>query len=469
MSPKDAPSTASSRRRKPSRPSSTSASRASSSGAKRRITRDDERWTTDDDGDETEDLLSEPKRPKKQAPKRSTRSSKPSFFRRLGKLALFIAPYLIPLVPYILLTLGLYLGIALLRSYLYSYLSLLPVPSFLLAPLGRLASLHLPLLHLPLRPILSVPCASLGLLCPPGQGRHAQFELLSAGAARTAAMRAKHAVDVFDHLVKLADPEESVGLSLHPVECWELATAVRYTSTLDDREHLSQQLGQLGDLSREVKENVIGLNAQGMNAMVWIVHEFTRLEELLARAASSGSSLSAKEQAAFTSLLDSLFSRISTSLSELLTSLDRALPSATLASDSARRIFSAVKASEAQRLGEWDQLDWPTKLLDAVGGEKAKHLRRDLELARASAGAVMGVWEALEKTREALVGYSAHVGHFKAGVVGFHLSGHGLSVADEVASLQLVIGEMREVVEAARATRGGGSGRRKGRVAELEA
>ncbi|GAA5838410.1 hypothetical protein JCM11251_004928 [Rhodosporidiobolus azoricus] len=453
-----------------------------------------ERWSTDEEvsgpEEESEEEVVEPSKrqpssrsSKKKPPpsvtrRRSTSSPSPfAVLRTLSRPVLLItrllSPLLAPAVPYVLLCVGLYLFIAIARSYLYSYLSSLALPSFLLTPLHTLSRIPLPLPHLHslpryISPVLSVPCSALGILCPAGHpSARNEFQLLSAGAARTAAVRAQHAVDIFDHLVKLADPEESVGLGLHPVEAWELATAVRYTSNLEDREIISEQLSELGDLTRVVKEHVIGLNAQGMNAMSWIIHEFTRLEELLTRA-STTSHMSAKDEAAFTALLESLFTRISTSLTDLLTSLDRALPTATLASDSARRIFSALRASERSALDEWEDVPWTGKLLDAVGnqGNKARMLRRDLELTRASAGAVVGVWEALEGTREALLGYSKHVGHFKAGVVGFHLSGHGLSVADEVASLQTVMGEMRGVVEDARRSSGGGRARR-GRVGEI--
>ncbi|GAA5893001.1 hypothetical protein JCM6882_006913 [Rhodosporidiobolus microsporus] len=478
------PLNSSAKLRKRTKSSSTADSARAASSSRPRRAAPEVRWSTEEEEDDSEDEDQVPlDRATKRAASRLTRTRPPpprrttsSAFKPLFRSLRLLSPLLAPVVPYILLAFALYTSLALAQSYLYSYLSSLPLPSFLLTPLSTLSRLPLPLPHLHsfpryISPVLSVPCSTLGLLCRPGHpSAKSEFKLLSAGAARTAAVRAQHAVDIFDHLVKLADPEESVGLGLHPVECWELSTAVRYTSNLDDRIIISEQLAELGDLSREVKEHVIGLNAQGMNAMSWIVHEFTRLEELLTRA-SSQSSMSAKDQAAFNSLLESLFARISTSLTDLLNSLDKALPSATLASDSARRIFSALRASERSSLDAWEDVPWTGKLLDAVGnqGSKARMLRRDLELTRASAGAVVGVWEALEGTREALLSYSKHVGHFKAGVIGFHLSGHGLSIEDEVASLKTVMGEMRGVVEAARkGSRGGSGGRARMRVGEIE-
>jgi len=60
-------------------------------------------------------------------------------------------------------------------------------------------------------------------------------------------------------------------MTLEPVAVWELATAVRYTSSLDDRVFLSERLSDLGDKSREVKDHVIALNAQGYNSFHWVV------------------------------------------------------------------------------------------------------------------------------------------------------------------------------------------------------
>ncbi|CEQ41482.1 SPOSA6832_03217, partial [Sporobolomyces salmonicolor] len=315
-------------------------------------------------------------------------------------------------------------------------------------------------------------CALFGFHCPPN------FHLVS-GAARTATVRAQHALTIFDHLIELGR-EDSAGMGLHPVECWELATAVRYSSSLDDREFISSELGELGDLTREVKDSVIGLNAQGINAFVWIVHEFSRLEELITRAAQSSSHSSPRQQAELERLLNALFDKINTSLQDLLSALDKAVPTATLASDRGRRIFGALRAEESAKEKEWEEKGWAQWLRDAPG-PKGRQLRRDLELTKASAEAVVGVWEALEGTRESLLSYRDNVGFFKvrsflspglavrsvhsarltppfrvfqAGVVGFHLSGHGLTVEEEMSSLQSVVGEMRTALAEARGRTG---------------
>ncbi|GAA5834701.1 hypothetical protein JCM9279_007086 [Rhodotorula babjevae] len=422
-------------------------------------------WETDDDSQDDQQLLddrrrySQRKADQTKAARRAPRpTATPSLSSGLGplrsaarlsrKVAWALLPYLLPLVPYLLLALGLYLGIAVARSYLAHYLSYFP--ALLQGPLSRLADLSLPLPHLPTS--LS-PCLTLGIWC--GSTSSASFELLSAGAARTAATRAHAALDVFEHLLNLG-AGESAGMTLEPVAVWELATAVRYTSSLDDRVFLSERLSDLGDKSREVKDHVIALNAQGYNSFHWVVHEFTRLEELITAASSpSASRMSDRQRAEFEHLLSSLFDKISSSLGDLVTSLDRAIPSATLASDSAKLIFAALRSEEAQRADELDSIDWFRRMTAAVaaspqGGKKVKALKRDLEITRASAGAVIGVWQALEETRESLVSYQRHVEHYKAGVVGFHLSGHGLSVEQEVGSLKTVMGEMRATLDQAR-------------------
>lgn len=156
----------------------------------------------------------------------------------------------------------LYTGIAYSRHLLHSYLSVLP--GFLQPSLSRLANVSLPLPHLGLAQLSTIACATLGVNCPTNPN-------LVSGAARKAAYRGQQALSIFDHLLALGDPDSSTGLALHPVEIWELSTAIRDSSGIDDKEFISTELASLGDSVREVKDSVIGLNAQGMNAFVWIV------------------------------------------------------------------------------------------------------------------------------------------------------------------------------------------------------
>lgn len=145
-------------------------------------------------------------------------------------------------------------------------------------------------------------------------------------------------------------------------------------------------------------------------------HEFTRLEEAINRAASAqtkrGGTSSKQQEADLNKRLDTLFDKIDHSLGDLLVSLDRAIPSATLASDKSRRIFGTLRQEESQTERSLQERSW-IEWMKEVKGAKGKQLRRDLDLTRGSAAAVIGVWEALEETRNGLLGYRNNVGHFK--------------------------------------------------------
>ena len=133
---------------------------------------------------------------------------------------------------------------------------------------------------------------------------------------------------------------------------------------------------------------------------------------MISRAATSPVR-SSKQEADLSRLLDSLFDKINLSLNELLTSLDRAVPTASLASDKSRRIFGTLRAEESEKERELSEKSWIEWISQEVKGTKGRQLRKDLELTRGSAEAVVGVWQALEGTRESLVGYRNNVGFFK--------------------------------------------------------
>lgn len=183
-------------------------------------------------------------------------------------------PFLAPLLPYLLFFFILWLSTVALRSYITSYISSLP--SVLHAPLGRvLAAIPAPRILLPssrqVYSLVALPSTLFGALRGRGS-RSPSFELLSASAAQSANERAHHALDVFDNLLRLSSPEGPNSLALEPVAIWELSAAVKYSSALDDRDFLANQLAELGDLSRNVKDHVIELNAQGLNAFSFILY-----------------------------------------------------------------------------------------------------------------------------------------------------------------------------------------------------
>ncbi|GAA5977441.1 hypothetical protein JCM5350_004689 [Sporobolomyces pararoseus] len=411
------------------KPSSPSKSKTSSPN--KRTRRAAEQWSTDEE-DEDEAV-----RNPQQLKSKKRKSQTTSIVRNL--VFSLLRSFVYPLIPYILLFAVLYAVVAYSRYLLYSYLSLLP--SFLQPSLSKFANISLPLPGLSQLSLSTLTCSTLGVNCPSNNN-------LVRGAARRAAYKGQQALSVFDHLLALGNEDTSAGLALHPVEIWELATAIRYSSGIADKEFISTELASLGDSVREVKDSVIDLNAQGMNAFIWIVHEFTRLQDAISRAASAPKR-SKKQDADLERLLDSLFDKISVSLGELLVSLDKAIPVATAASDKSRRIGGVLRAEEFQASRQISDKGW-VEWMKEVKGAKGRQLKRDLELTQGSADAILDVTEAMEATRNSLRSYSKNVGYFKAGVVGYHLSNHELSVEDEVSSLESVMDEMKATLQAAK-------------------
>lgn len=258
--PRSTSASSPSRPRSRNKAASPSKTNRTSSTPTKRTSRTKERWSTDEE--EEDEVERHPPRTSKQSnPK--TRKSRPSLFRTLAFS--LVRSFIYPLLPYVLLFSALYLTIAYARYLLYSYLALLP--SFLQPSFAKIANISLPLPHLAgfsLTPLASVPCALFGVNCP------RNLNLVS-GAARKAAYKGQQALTIFDHLLALGNEDTSSGLAMHPVEIWELSTAIRYSSGIEEREFISNELAALGDSVREVKDSVIGLNAQGMNAFIWIV------------------------------------------------------------------------------------------------------------------------------------------------------------------------------------------------------
>ncbi|TKA57439.1 hypothetical protein B0A53_00668 [Rhodotorula sp. CCFEE 5036] len=459
------PTKSSPRRRRPAN----GGSATSSQSPLRRV----DSWHTDDEddtaeaGERTRATKAAAQSSRDRIPSPTSRSTRrnASETRPISRLArTVLRPILLPLLPYLVCALAIWIGIATLRSYLTSYIAALPAT--LAAPLSRLlANVPNPRILVPssrqVYSLIALPSTLFGGWRGGSRSKSPSFELLSASAAQSANERAHHALDVFDNLLRLSSPEGSNSLALEPVAIWELSAAVKYSSALDDRDFLADRLAELGDLSRNVKDDIIGLNAQGINAFSFILNDFARLETLLSSVSTTNKRVSRDDRANFERLLEILFDRISDSLGSLLTSLDKAIPTATLASDSAHRIFKSFEREKSAKTSEWEDLPWPSRLLDAAGSgsKKARLLRKDLELTEASAFAVRNVWKGLDRTRDALKSYQSNVGFYKAGLVGSHLAAHGLSLENEVEGLKGVMAEMRAALDQAKQLGGASGGR----------
>lgn len=217
-------------------------------------------WEDDEGAAESNDeellrraaTVAPPKRKRRPPPAPPSSFSPAALLNPLLRLLAFILTpfaswFLTLIIPIILVSLVTYVGISAARSALSSSLSAL-IPS-------SLATFHI---------ATGLYCSTIGVGCP----RKTDDRVIGA-AARQATAKASQALDVFQSLLHLGG-EDSQGLALHPVEAWELAQAVKY-SGLEEREFLSEQLGELGDRVRDLKDDVISLNSLGLNSFVWIV------------------------------------------------------------------------------------------------------------------------------------------------------------------------------------------------------
>ncbi|KAL8286368.1 hypothetical protein RQP46_004385 [Phenoliferia psychrophenolica] len=280
---------------------------------------------------------------------------------------------------------------------------------------------------LSLAPVVSLYCAKIGVGCNSSDGD----EDLVGGVARTVTVQATQALDLFDSVISLGKAE-GVGSSLHHVAIWELA------------------LQELGDSTRAVRDSIIKLNSLALNSFTWILHEFDRLEELIERTHSRPS---AATRATLDRLLAALYTKISDDLSSLLLSLDVGIQVSDQASDLGGRLIGALSSEHATIQREQEEIPIWKKLVERQGW-KGKQMARDLKLAEESVSGVKTLRHNLERARSSFLEFSENVGNFKAGIIGYSISGHGLSAEDEIISLRNVLSDFRRTLQEAKGGRG---------------
>lgn len=83
------------------------------------------------------------------------------------------------------------------------------------------------------------------------------------------------ASDIFDSIMVLGNPHD---LAFHQAEILELALAIEYSTKVDHRAALAQQLWELSELTSKVKDEVINLNGVGINTFSFLAHEVSSLD-----------------------------------------------------------------------------------------------------------------------------------------------------------------------------------------------
>ncbi|EGF97486.1 uncharacterized protein MELLADRAFT_73729 [Melampsora larici-populina 98AG31] len=133
---------------------------------------------------------------------------------------------------------------------------------------------------------------------------------------RSVADSAKLASDIFESVVGLGDPH---NLGLHQADILELALAVQHSTSLEGKDVLAPQLMDLSEMTRDVKDQIISLNSQGINTFSFVAYEFSRLQDLI-ELIQSGSKKYTTQHVSHN--LDILFQRLSEDLTKLLNDID---------------------------------------------------------------------------------------------------------------------------------------------------
>lgn len=146
-----------------------------------------------------------------------------------------------------------------LSSYFFSSIDI-PNPISLLA--GSLTSFATPVVYFY--------CVTLhGPFCTPVDHDKMNPDQISQ-IARTVSGTAQKASDIFDSVIQLSDPR---NLGSNQSEILELSFKIRWSSELNNKDLLSDELVELGDITCELNDKLVGLNSQGLNTFSFISYE----------------------------------------------------------------------------------------------------------------------------------------------------------------------------------------------------
>ncbi|KAK4058459.1 hypothetical protein OIO90_000618 [Microbotryomycetes sp. JL221] len=294
-------------------------------------------------------------------------------------------------------------------------------------------------------------CSTIGIGCNKlkhksnnSRSKSVSSEFLGTTAHETT-VRVEQAMDLFQALLALGGPD-SAGLTLQPVAVWELSNMVRF-SKLEESSFVANELNTLGDSIRDVKDKIISVNAQGMNAFIWTVQDFSRLQDVIKLASANPGSYTEEQ---LSDMLEKFFARMDRVLGELLTSLDSVVPLAEKVSSHSRLIRSTLSEADSSALAERNTLS----LYQFVPLHKDRwrklQIDKDLRLTNASIDTVANLVRQVEHTRNGLLAYRESVGQYKAAIIGYHLSGLSLSAEHEVLALDSVMKDFKSTISEAR-------------------
>ncbi|EFP82988.1 uncharacterized protein PGTG_09956 [Puccinia graminis f. sp. tritici CRL 75-36-700-3] len=302
-------------------------------------------------------------------------------------------------------------------------LSLLANP---VALVGRSLSLVTPSL-------LSFYCSTLHapFFCTDPKEDH-QREQKIAQYARTVSDSAQKAADIFDSVLLLSNPNL---LRLHQADILELAYALRWASALDNKDALAHQLAQLAELTRSLKDSLIDLNGQSLNAFSFIAYEFSRLGDLMEWVEKGEKKYTSETIGRNLSIL---FEHLTSEMDGLLGSIEGLIPVASRSTNLGLRVMEGLHRAQYELIGRREAQGVLRKLTD-LSSFSGRQLRRDLALTSESIAALKRTWTSLEQLRADLLAFRNHVAHFRASFVGAHLADHQLEPLDELFSMRQII------------------------------
>ncbi|KAM0788411.1 hypothetical protein ACM66B_001548 [Microbotryomycetes sp. NB124-2] len=263
-----------------------------------------------------------------------------------------------------------------------------------------------------------------------------------ASTAHETSVRAGQALDLFQSFAHLGGPR-SEGLSLHATPIWELANVVRWSTQLEERVFLSNELNSLGNGIRSVKDEIIKVNSQGHATFKWTLEDFSRLQQVIKQAQQSPHRYNENQMS---SMVDKFFQRMDSKMGQLLDSLEKVIPLAEEVSAHSRLIRSTFSEADSTALATINQLSMSKFLPATTDRWKYLQLQKDLKMTNSSIETVGNLLHQLENTRDSLVAYRESVGQYKAAILGYHLSGISLTVESEVLALDSVMTDFRAVV-----------------------
>ncbi|KAH9461215.1 hypothetical protein Pst134EA_017524 [Puccinia striiformis f. sp. tritici] len=259
--------------------------------------------------------------------------------------------------------------------------------------------------------------------------------------ARTVTGTAQKASDIFDSVIQLSDPK---NLGLYQTEILELSFAIRWSSTqLNDKDLISNGLAELSDLSRQLKDQLVDLNGQGLNTFSFIAYEFSRLGDLM-NWVSTGERKYTSQTIAKN--LDILFEHLSTELTQLLNSIENLIPLASRSTNLGIQISERLYQEHYQLVNKKNNQGLFKKLSDLTTFS-GKQLNRDLTLTSESISNLKLTWLKLESIRTDLLTYRNNVANFKASFTGWHLADHQLTPEDELFSMREVIQRFQSTIK----------------------